>query len=259
MKKGQIIKKILGEVLEPLGFIYNNPSGVNVWEFKRNVKNKEDEDIEQLVFVQKSRFSNQLFLEIRTNAYGQMPKRISSFVPGSKYSAVSYESDEDFIRVIKIFADVVKEHGLKNLEKMIEPTSNDRPREDDYLKLLNNHVQIAEDFIKKEGIPEDISLRDAIDLVYKALCDNKDKSYGEVKDLLMDLGAFYTYQLEKHYESRWEYREEKKKAILIFTNGKHQHICLALDFMTNCWRDIDGKGINKLQLLREEAFINANC
>jgi hypothetical protein len=218
MKKGVIIKKIIGEVLCPLGFTFRSINGMSLWIFERSIISNEGENIKQEVHIQKSTSTDSLYFRIKTNAYGHMPiYNVDHIIPGCKSNQISYKNDDEFVRCIEYFSKGMQEYGIKLLERISEPTVIDRPRGDDQLYLYNNHEQLTEDFISKEGICIEISQDELIGTIFRNIVEVAGSQYSEVRELLLSLAAFYGDWILAHAGSgEWVFSEAKYTTIKFY-------------------------------------------
>jgi len=259
MKKGKIVKEIIGEVLCSLGFELKYADG---WEFWREVKNSHGEDINQWIAVRLHRFAPEVFLDVNTNAYGWITKRMDDFVPKNLWhpkslfgDMIAFSDDESFKDAISYMAQMIKEYGLDKLAEMTEPTTNDRFLNDEEIDVYENHELICANFMKCRNIPEEIDIEDATKIVYEGIMLLRGKPFQEIKGELFDLGVFYASRLDKAFGAKW--RLVNNATFIDYKRGDVLENFPVLNGMKWCWvRETPEEIVAHLEKLRKPIYYN---
>ena len=237
MKKGKIVKDVIGNLLFPLGFELNLGDG---WDFTRTVKNSYGEDIEHSINIYMHRFASEVFLTISTNAYGRIPLKMDSFIPGYDRhprtisgESIAYSDDDSFKDIIRYFANIIEKYILEKLDEMSEPATDDRFYEKEHIDVLKNHKKLCEDFLKREDIPPEINLEASAKIVYEGIKQLQDKPFQEIKKDLFDLGVFFACKLDQAYGAEWNY--VNRSTFIDYNCGDKRQSFSVLDRMKWCW------------------------
>lgn len=247
MKRGKLVKDMVGSILFPIGFEMKFTEG---WDFSRIVKNSFGEEIDQCIIIYLHRYTTEVFLSISANAYGRFPLMMKSFVPQSAMhprtmygDSITYSNDESFKEVICYMADIIEKYALDKLTEISEPATMDRFLEEEYINALENHQSISEEFMRQEGIPTDIDLEASARIVYEKMIPLRDKPFLEIKNSLFSLGVFYACQLEKVFEAEWRYIN--RSTFLCYKRGDAPESLPVLDRMKWCWMRKEVVGIKE--------------
>lgn len=205
MQKGKIIKEILGEILFPLEFEFYADK-IGAWVFHKKVIKEEEEVLLQILLVRGVSI-NELILELRSTAYGRGPKRMSSFVPNCKRNSKTYQTEEEFIGIVKEYREIIEKYGIAYLEEMSKATTEERPKKKEYQKFYREYKRIAEEVRKREGIGEEETIEEVIERISDSIIKNGDKKFEDRLNITLELAALYSTQLEKEYDSYWEKSE----------------------------------------------------
>jgi len=262
MKKGNVVKEIIGGVLFPLGFELKYDDG---WEFRRVVKNSHGEDIKQWIAVRLHRFAPEVFLDVNTNAYGWTTKRMDNFVPRNLWhpkslfgDKIAFSDDESFKDAISYMAGKIKEYGLEKLAEMTEPTTNDRFLRHEHIDVYENHELIYANFIKHHNISEEIDIEVAAKIVYDGIMRLKGKPFQEIKGELFNLGVFYASRLDKMFCAEWILHD--KATFINYKRGDVLENFPPLSGMKWCWdRDTPEEIMARLDELRKPVYYNVRA
>jgi len=116
MNKTMIIKKIIGEPLEEYGFKYVRCEKKILWTFARKV-----DDIEQEVFIQQhNQVEEEYKLILWSSAKGNGgPHEIGHILPQYKMEYWKAETEEEFTKLMRFFADFLLDKGMIRLKEML--------------------------------------------------------------------------------------------------------------------------------------------
>lgn len=211
MCKETVMQEVLGKVLCPFGFVFEPDPEMGLWRFSRSVENKAGEQIRQEVCVQQSTSAQALYFRVGTNAYGQPPFwNANQFVPGCVSETFPCRSEEEFVARMQFFADSMERYGLSLLDRVSEPTAVDRPSELDHRIVYENHRQMSETLIGREGLSLDMAPAEWMTSTFNILQMMRGQTYSESKEVLMELASFWGELLEKNIEGTWEFDEHLK-------------------------------------------------
>jgi len=207
MKKGEYIDKVIGGILYPLGF--NKVKNRGCWKYKKEVINKKGETIVLTVIIYKHPYMNGLTMQLCSTAHGQRDKRLGNF---GHDDFISYQNDDEFKIVINKIGIILEEKGIAWLESAIEPLSDDYFKDEDYRKLYLEHEQLAVSFAERMNVNiQDISLREAFEVVKNVLMDGSKNSFKEMVPLFLETSAFLAKVESKNYKIEWRLEEYEKQ------------------------------------------------
>jgi len=213
----KLVKKIVGEFLFPLGFElkYKNL----IWAFKKRITNSVGEDVMQGIFVLAYNYADDLSLELETDAYGRSPIHFYKTIDSKEVSRFRYSNEEDIINTLSIFVNFLKNEGLEKLRKISEPILSDHPNEHDEVLFLEQKEEWAKKFIEREKVKPYQSFTELAEWVCERIIERKYKPYGEVKQYLLELTAYFTLEFAKQYNIKWEFSSQFKSTLVVFPTG----------------------------------------
>lgn len=185
INKAKRIKQYFGDIIKEYGFEYAG-ANAGIWLFVRK-KNK----VMQEVFLQQHRFfPNQVKMVFHTYAFGWRDQEPRNYMEEYKDQEFwEYDTEEEYIEILKEFAGILKSHGLEMLEKMLIPADPIYPTEEMERKLYESYsVLIEEAHIK---YPFERTGEEAVRKVSELIYQSKDKDYEDVKDFLIEMAAIY--------------------------------------------------------------------
>lgn len=208
MKKGKFIEQTLGPLLYPYGFEYSTNTGI--WEFKRVLTHEDSREIYQAIYVQRHRFTSALFFRIRTTVYGRHEKDVQGFDP--EYKGVvyfPYSNDEEFVKLIYLFAEMTRDYAIPYLEQTKEPTLSvtERPSEADQRYLFENREALSQMFAQSQGIDLTIDGSALSELYYQLAVANIGKPYSETKEIMLRMAGFLGMWWETNCDCVWSFNE----------------------------------------------------
>ncbi len=93
-----------------------------------------------------------------TNAYGQKEVYVHRLVP-SGYKGMNgfweWTKEEEFIRIMELFREIILERGLETLEKISMPTTEERPKPETEKRLYERRESLNKEYRKRLGLKED--------------------------------------------------------------------------------------------------------
>ncbi|MDW2797639.1 hypothetical protein RZO55_08630 [Clostridium boliviensis] len=255
MKKRDIIKEIIGEVLDPEGFAFGEDAD-SCW-FIKEFKNSKGEIARQVIDFYNSRWKKKLFLNINCFSGKFCSYRISDFVPGCSDNGFMYSTILDYKQAVETYADILIKHGLDFLKKIAEPPiENDYFREEDYYRLYNEYESLTQRFITEQQIDMGcISIKEAVELFKDILSRQQGKTFDDCRELFLEMSAFYGNLIKRTYPYEWIMKDIRThKVCKLEINFKLAPSWLVITrksslLVTSCihiaWRD----GIDKLDTL----------
>ena len=203
MKKREIINKIIGEVLEPEGFIFSEKID-SCW-FIKEFKNSKGEIARQVIEFYSSRWEKKLFMDINCFSGRYSSYRIDNFVPGCRDDGLKYSTTGEYKQAVETYADILKKYGLDFLKKIAElPEENDYFREEDYYKLFEEHESLAQRFITEQHIEmEHITIEDVVKLIKDMVLRQQVETFDDCRELFLEMAAFYGCLVRKNYPYKW--------------------------------------------------------
>ncbi|MDW2797640.1 hypothetical protein RZO55_08635 [Clostridium boliviensis] len=203
MKKRDIIKEIIGEVLEPEGFAFGEDAD-SCW-FIKEFKNSKGEISRQVINFYSSRWEKKLFIDINCFSGIFSSYRIDNFVPDCMDDGLKYSTTGDYKQAVEIYAEILKKYGLDFLKKIAEPPKeNDYFREEDYYKLFEKHELLALRFMKEQQIKiENITIKEVVELIKDMLLKQQGKTFDDCRELFLEMAAFYGCVVRKDYPYKW--------------------------------------------------------
>jgi len=199
------IKDIIGKVLEPEGFSYIGRDKVSS-EFFRKVKNSKGEVIRQIVSLQDSQYHNMIYLNLKSTRHHGY--RINSFVPDCMEHGLYFETEEEYKKAIEQYASILSQYGIPFLEKIKEPILSDYFADEDMEKLFYEHEQLCKSWIKRENIKiEQWDVEQAAEFMEEKVLEIKEKSFEDVKNLLLELSALFGAVANQFHPCQWKLQE----------------------------------------------------
>ena len=197
MQKTKIIKEIIGTRIEPYGFQYlktDGPCRIFVRELT-GVKRYYDPDIQtvkQYINIQESRHSKCLTARLSTdvNTLEQGLEQIRKY---DKTGWLDYTDEDSYRKQLKLLADLIVEYGFAYLDEQSIEKETMRTKAMDE-KLAQELEQLDKEFIDEYHVKRIPERTEDIDewfcLIKRMIADNAERSYDEVKDLLVKIAAF---------------------------------------------------------------------
>lgn len=203
-----MVKKIIGKVVEPIGFQYEK--GDIFWCFYR-----EKNDIKQEIQIY-DYYKKNLRINFWTDAYGQSGIGEVKLVSDKNYQGDildehPYETEEEFKTLIEGFRELIIKYGLDALEKISVPTTNARPKPETDLYLFENHSRLAKEY--KETLQIDmtneIRIPKNLRLFSKEIYNLQNQKFEDVEYILVGYAALYGEIIITNQGGEWVYRDKK--------------------------------------------------
>jgi hypothetical protein len=184
MNKSKLIKRYVGDVIIKEDFSYDG-FVAGTWNFSRNKGNVKQE----IIIMQHRFFSNQVKLIFNTGIYGWGDQELRHFIP--QYKSIEfwkYESEEEYVEILKLFSTLILQYGLDILEKMSTPKDAiyPTPEMNEYLYqyYMTRQKNKYQEYCFRESKVE-------IEEISKILSDNKNKDFNEIQELLIEMAVRY--------------------------------------------------------------------
>lgn len=248
INKAKLIKNYFGDVIKEYGFEYAGATS-GIWSFVRT-----KDDIEQEVFLQQHRFfSNQVKMVFHTKAYGWRDQEPMDYMEKYKNQEFwEYNSEEEYIEVLKEFVEILKTQGLDVLEKMFIPLDPIYPTPEMEKKLYESYQLLIEEAHTKYQFER--SGEEAIEKVCELIYQKKDKEYEEVKDFLVEMAAIFVEVFVNDMGGRLDFL--KNKCVLEETGINKKKTLIPLMYIVSTWKMRKGNmgGVINLLLLEYRQF-----
>jgi hypothetical protein len=240
LRKITIIKKVMGEGLKPYGFEYYE-TRPNTWIFRRR-----KQEVNQFIDVYQSQYSQAIRLELYTSLDLYDRKEIRQFYPewaencGERWFW-DFTDKESFIQVLKEFLSIIIECGLNTLDALSIPTRKTliKAGEEMYRKLYEEHDSLCDSFIKKYSVSINAT-RQGIEKILQIMRDKKDEDYESMKELLLEMAAYYGNALCYEFRGKWIWDTDRCRLIMYDKFGETNWF--PLQNIVVCWRDIEEEG-----------------
>lgn len=186
INKAKLIKQYIGEVIKEYGFQYAGSQAGIIWLFERQ-KN----GVKQEVYLQEIRFVHMVTMRFQSYTYGWgRPIQPGDYVEKYRNQEFwEYHNEEEYVRILEEFANILKTHGLEMLEKMLVPADPIYPTEEMERKLFGSYSLLVKEAYTR--YPFERTGEEAVRKVSEFIYQNKDRDYEEVKDFLIEMAAIY--------------------------------------------------------------------
>lgn len=186
INKAKLIKQYIGSVIKEYGFEYVGSQAGIVWLFERQ-KN----GVKQEVYLQEIRFVHMVTMRFHSYTHGwSRPIQPGDYMEKYKDREFwEYQTEEEYVKILEEFADILKSHGLEMLERMLLPADPVYPTEEMERKLSETYPALIEE--ARSRYPFERTGEEAVRKVSELIYRNKDKDYEEVKDFLVEMAAVY--------------------------------------------------------------------
>ncbi len=220
MNKAKLIKQIIGSEAEKLGFSYKGAEDGNY------IFYKEEGELKQYIFVGVVH-GKYLDLELKSNAYGQKAVSVkgSALVGENKEGMHSvlkwweWESEEDFVRILKLFGRLLAEKGAEKLQEISVPTETE-PTVEMEKALYGNHAELDRQYREKLGITADMNFRTVAGIIGTAVLSTKSMGIKETEADLVGIAAVVgTEIVNRSGGGNWNWIEGFAKLCLIENIG----------------------------------------
>lgn len=231
MNKSKLIKKYVGDEIKREGFAYVGFSG-GTWNFSRREGNIKQE----IIIIQHRFFSNQVKLVFNTGVYGWGDQELRNFIPQYKnHEFWNYESEEDYIEILRLFSKIIFEYGLDILEKMSKPRNSIYPTPELNKYLYEYYMNNCENI---DRLFYDRDCKIEIEEISRILFEYKNEDFINLQELLIKLAARYTRAIQNVLGG--ELILEDNKCILKKIGNK-QGLILPLSLIITRWKQYHEK------------------
>lgn len=254
MDKTKLIKNIVGKKLKTFGFDYLKKDG-QCWIFYREVNGikryyePEKDVVEQYFIIQEHRFMDALTARLATDAYGKESyyplKGIDEYGIGEW---LDYVDEESFCYKLNLIVNLFEKEGLAMLDS-ISMEESIIPTKEMADILFLNHKELDKEFIDEFNVDINSGDKENVDkwlkLIKGLICDSKDCSYEEVKELLVKIAAFLGERGCEILSQRWIFPPHFKVPSVV--GGDPYHSFSVLSVVIDIW-----KGSTRSLLLLED-------
>lgn len=188
IKKTQLVKEHIGKTLKQYGFKYIGCDLFTLWVFRKKVNNITQE----ICIQQKNLIEQEIKLCFYTGVYGwgnQEPRHFIEEYEGKEFWR--YETQEEYIEVLKLFSEIIVNHGLEMLNKMMEPTTKICPSPELNRQLYDEYEELLRKYEGQYHILENGNPDNQVNAISQILKEHKDDDFEYCKELLLGLSAIY--------------------------------------------------------------------
>lgn len=261
LKRGEIIKKYVGEGLADLGFSYGEYEE-NTWIFQRNLGK-----LTWYVYIYVYRFDPwQITFHLGTNVPGKMQVQAHQ-VEGIKSNGElpgywKYHDEDSMIEVLEEMLDIIRNQGIGVLKNLSIPEKVNVDDREMHHNLYLYHKELAEAFIQRTGMVstgyDEENLKRWFDYIDPRIEElSKGKYDDNAKKELLEMAAFLGEQIVKYKEGWWSYSEsENAESFCIICNyhfSKFDKNATA-EMLINILRLLGGKYLGNNRWWMEEDF-----
>lgn len=245
----------MGEQLKVYGFEYFK-SEPNTWIFKRKYLN-----VDQFVNIFESNFSQAIRLELYTSIDACKIMEIRNFCPDWEQKFMGkyfweYDNEESFVQILNEFVQIIIQYGIKALNELSIPTRETliQTTPEMHINLFENHGIMCKYFIEKYKVSVH-NVKQGLEQIIKLMKENRDTNYEEMKDLLLEMAAYYGEALITQFGGAWKWDKNDEICILeIKKNSRIEEWLPLHDIVTN-WVRIDKTEDYLFQLYNELCLI----
>jgi hypothetical protein len=118
------------------------------------------------------------------------------------------------------------------------------------LYLFENHNLLNNKFTSKYNLSID-NLKDVVVFITKLMKEYKANNYTEIKDLLLEMSAYYGDSILKSYAGQWIWDDKGKNCLLEINKTTRKLIWTPLHNIISSWEGIDEAEEYLLQLYED--------
>ena len=187
-KKTQLIREYLGKPLKQYGFSYVGCDYFTLWVFRRQV----GDITQEIVIQQTSPVEQEIKLGLHTGVYGWENQEIRDLLEEYKEKKVwEYETQEEYIQILKLFSDIIINHGLARLEEMMKPKTEDYPSPELNKRLYEQYEILLQQYNDKYHILEGENIEKQLKTISGILKEHSNDTFEQCKELLLGMASIY--------------------------------------------------------------------
>lgn len=166
---------------------------------------------------------------------------------------VNYSDEKSFREAIETIAKAMNDEGYKALDKkLVEP----RIISDDYLFIRDNYLKLSDDFCKAHGVISKDNNSDNLKLVTDSVLAIRGKEYGEVKEEILRIAAFYADALITVSNGQ-VYWDDDNQVFMIIRDNQYKFVNTLEIVFASYKADAENVAINMIRSSYERLFTKA--
>ena len=236
MNRAKMIKKIIGESAENLGFYYKGASrdgGSTDYVFLRKKEN-EYETPQRIWFIIFDWYRGGW--DIRMTFIGT--KHIeayrlidSEFQEGFSGDCLHFKDEEELEQILYLFKRIIEEKGEKIFSEIRRPLEEILAENERHWKMYQERKILNETYRKMYGLENTQFTAKLIRTMCSLIFEKKDEKFEDVEEFLLGMAAIYGDQLIRRRGGEWEWDDKNKTCAVRGENNSFYEIPL----MVVCW------------------------
>jgi len=232
MKIKDLVQKVIGEAVKPIGFELESCDR-ETWVYV-----KEEGDIKKNIMIHLLQ-KGKMKLYFSTNAYGHKSVDGASLEKGGEKKGDSlgiyhFSNEQEFIETLECFRKIIFDYGLSELERMSAPTTEVRPTRETNLFLYENHAELNKQYREKLNIDDNMTHQEIFKIIQDYLVDTQGVEFEDVKRDLIGLAAVAGYVYLDACNGAWQWDNDK---CWITNREKYPKDAYPLGIIIDHWRD----------------------
>lgn len=253
MNREEIIKEILGETVEQLGFYYEGClRGRDVTDYTFVRKRESEFDISQSIWVlifdnYKGGYDIRLTFDgrKRVEAYRLIE---SQFREGDVGDSLHFENEKELEKILHLFRKIIEKKGKKVFDdnrRTQEEIQNIQKKREMHRKLYQNRKTLNANYRKLYGLENTQFTAKLIRTICGLILEKKDEKLEDMEDFFIGMAAVYGDQLIRRRGGDWIW-EEDTQTCLVKGEGEYPYHVIPLWQIEFYW---ERKEDNYLRLL----------
>lgn len=219
MNRETMIKKIIGETAEKLGFYYKGcERNGSVTDYTFKSRKESDYEIDQSIWIiifdhYMEGWDIRLTLDSKKRVEGCNLIK-SKFKEGFSGDCWYFKDEEELKEILYLFQNFLEENGQKIFHDNKLPEDEVRETNERHWRLYQEHETLNETYRKLYGMEDTKFTAKLIRRISDLLMEKKDANYGDVKELLLGMAAIYGDQLIRRRGGAWMWKDDSKSCIV---------------------------------------------
>lgn len=144
-----------------------------------------------------------------------------------------YYNEDDFVKILKEFTQIIIKYGLKFLDSNSEDTDSCEINKDTYWKLYTEHKSLSENFIKNNNIEG--NTYQGLESIKQCVKEIQDKNFNSITELLIEMATYYGEEINKEFNGEWKWDEKDNICYLELSFSKYKREWLPLHDIVAYW------------------------
>ncbi|MGY3663730.1 MAG: hypothetical protein ACXAHE_07715 [Roseburia sp. 1XD42-69] len=239
MNRTKMIKKIIGESAENLGFYYKGASrDGNGTDYVFEKKKESEYEIEQSIWI--SIFNNyngswDIRLTFIGRDYIEGGSLIESkFQKGMLHGSLHFQSEEELEQILHLFKKIIEEKGEKIFsacKRSPEEIMEIQRKQNMHQRLYQERHTLNTTYRKMYGLENTQFTAKLIRTMCGLIFEKKDEKFEDVEEFLLGMAAIYGDQLIRRRGGEWVWDDKNKTCEVRGESGSLYKIPL----MVVCW------------------------